>query len=305
MLKLAVSARALFDMDECHSVYLAHGQAGYKDYMRKTENVPLMPGPALSFVRKMLALNTPGGPRDKVEVILVSASTHDAGVRIANSIQFHRLPIECLTFATAAPRHKYLRAMNVHLFLSTSPSAVAEAIAHGLGAAVIGTKVHSKQSDDDVIRIATDGDAALFGKESDEYFEAHGLEAFRDHEVANANTPLDGGPLKDFFMKIFSIKRDFGDEASRIRTALVTARSNPAHERVLRTLRSWDGHMDDIIFADGHTKGPLCAAFNADIYFDDASRHITSCDEHGVLAGHVPFGRGQGIANRNFVSVTT
>jgi 5'-nucleotidase len=81
-------------------------------------------------------------------------------------------------------------------------------------------------------------------------------------------------------------------EDAPIRTALVTARSAPAHERVIRTLRDWNVRLDEALFLGGRAKGPFLDAFGADIFFDDSEHNIASARGH-VAAGHVP----HGIAN--------
>ena len=77
-----------------------------------------------------------------------------------------------------------------------------------------------------------------------------------------------------------------------LRTALVTARSAPAHERVIRTLRAWNIRLDESLFLGGMNKSMFLQAFGADIFFDDQLGHIESASEH-VSAGHVP----SGVAN--------
>ena len=67
------------------------------------------------------------------------------------------------------------------------------------------------------------------------------------------------------------------------------ARSAPAHERVIRTLRAWDIRIDEALFLGGLEKGPFLKAFGADIFFDDQRGHVESARKH-VASGHVPFG---------------
>jgi 5'-nucleotidase len=74
-----------------------------------------------------------------------------------------------------------------------------------------------------------------------------------------------------------------------IRTALVTARAAPAHERVVRTLREWDIRIDESLFLGGLSKGDFLNSFGADVFFDDQQAHCTSASEY-VATGHVPHG---------------
>ena len=85
---------------------------------------------------------------------------------------------------------------------------------------------------------------------------------------------------------------EFSTDNSPIRTALVTARAAPAHERVIRTLRAWNIRIDEAMFLGGMDKGQFLKNFGADIFFDDQKGHCESASQH-VPTGHVP----HGIAN--------
>jgi 5'-nucleotidase len=101
---------------------------------------------------------------------------------------------------------------------------------------------------------------------------------------------LAGGPFRGCLVALHRLQAAFpAGEASPIRTALVTARSAPAHERVIRTLRDWDVRLDEALFLGGRPKGPFLDAFGADIFFDDSQHNIDSARDH-VAAGHVPHG---------------
>jgi 5'-nucleotidase len=80
----------------------------------------------------------------------------------------------------------------------------------------------------------------------------------------------------------------------RIRTALVTARSVPAHDRAIRTLMSWDIEVDEAMFLGGLEKGPFLQVFEPDFYFDDQFAHVQSAVKASVSAGHVE----AGVVNR-------
>ena len=68
-----------------------------------------------------------------------------------------------------------------------------------------------------------------------------------------------------------------------------TARSAPAHERVILTLRAWGVRLDEALFLGGRDKGPFLEAFGADIFFDDSTANVESARRH-VATGHVPHG---------------
>ena len=91
----------------------------------------------------------------------------------------------------------------------------------------------------DQLRIAFDGDAVIFGDESERVSREQGIEAFGIHERERAREPLSGGPFRGFLQALHDLQEAFPvGEGAPIRTALVTARSAPAHERVIRTLRA-------------------------------------------------------------------
>ena len=70
----------------------------------------------------------------------------------------------------------------------------------------------------------------------------------------------------------------------------MTARSAPAHARVIKTLRSWNIRIDEVCFLGGLEKGEFLRAFGADIFFDDQKKHCQSAVQKAVPAGHVPSG---------------
>lgn len=297
MLTIAVSSRTLFHLEDSHEVFVSKGQNAFNEYMKSKENTPLRPGTAFSLVRKLLELNSGRGSskRDRVEVILLSRNSPDAGMRVMNSIEHYGLDIERAVFSQGTDRFRYARALGAHLFLSATPSDVKTAIESGIAAATILPSETTDASEDKVVRIAFDGDSVLFNSEADDVYRERGLEAFRQQEVEKANVPLGAGPFKVFLEELHTIQKSFNAEDCPIKVALVTARGMPAHARVLHTLRHWDIRLDEGIFAAGCPKGPLLEAFGADIFFDDTQKNIESAHNHNIPGGHVPFGTGQGI----------
>jgi len=289
-LTVAITSRALFDLEHSHALYEREGVEAYQAHQRAHEDAPLAPGIAFPLVRKLLALNV-GTPADapRVEVILLSRNSSDTGLRIFNSIHHHNLAISRATFTSGAPTWPYIRPFGAHLFLSANPESVRRALEHGVAAATILPAV-AAQSSHDQLRIAFDGDAVIFGDESERVSQEQGLAAFHDHETTRAREPLSGGPFRGFLDALHRLQAAFPvGENAPIRTALVTARSAPAHERVIRTLREWDVRLDEALFLGGRDKGPFLETFGADIFFDDSSRNIDSARRH-VAAGHVPHG---------------
>ena len=288
-LVVALSSRTLFDLDESNRVFEEEGVEAYRQYQIAREDEPLEPGVAFPLVQKLSRLNAqlPG----RIEVILLSRNAADTGLRVFNSIQHHGLATERAAFCGGESPYRYMEAFGCDLFLSTVAEDVRHALAAGVAAATL-LPSKAQSGGDDLLRLAFDGDAVLFSDEAEQVFKREGLEAFRSSERDAAKRPLQGGPFKAFLAAVHRIQQEFSPDACPIRTALVTARSAPAHERVIRTLRAWDIRLDESLFLGGWSKGAFLKAFGADIFFDDQALHCDSARDH-VAAGHVP----HGIAN--------
>jgi 5'-nucleotidase len=290
-LVVAITARALFDLEKGHALFEDQGLDAYAEHQRTHENDILEPGIAFPLVRKLLALNV-GAPADapRVEVVLLSRNSSDTGLRIFNSIEHHGLAIARAVFTSGEPTTPYIQPFGAQLFLSANPDSVRRALRDGVAAATIlpakaATQVHGQ------LRIAFDGDAVIFGDESERVSQEDGLAAFHAHETERAHEPLSGGPFRGFLAALHALQSAFPAEDSPIRTALVTARSAPAHKRVILTLREWGVRLDEALFLGGRDKGPFLATFGADIFFDDSQQNISNARLH-VAAGHVPHGVG-------------
>lgn len=289
-LVIAISSRALFDLEEGHRVFREEGLEAYSRYQVEREDQPLAPGIAFPLVRKFLHLNQIAADRDtpRVEVILLSRNSADTGLRVFNSIEHHGLGITRAAFTNGQSPHPYVEPFGADLFLSAEPADVRAALEAGFAAATIVPSTAS-ESDSGQIRIAFDGDSVLFSDEAERVFKEQGLEAFSKAEKAAARQPLSIGPFKNFLDGIHRIQAEFASDVSPIRTALVTARSAPAHERVIRTLRSWGVRIDEALFLGGLDKSEFLKAFQADFFFDDQAGHCDSASRR-VATGHVPHG---------------
>ncbi|PPD49101.1 MAG: 5'-nucleotidase [Methylobacter sp.] len=287
-LVVAISSRALFNLDESHAIFEAEGKEAFCRYQIEHEEVALEPGYGFALVKKLLAINgkSPDGPL--VEVILISQNSADTGLRIFNSIDHYGLKITRAAFTSGVSPFSYIAPFGAHLFLSANAEDVSKTLAAGFAAATILSGSPSAHPNDQ-LRIAFDGDSVLFSDESEQIYQQQGLKAFADNERAQAKNPLPGGPFKDFLSALQHIQNQFAADNSPIRTALVTARSAPAHERVVRTLRTWGIRIDEALFLGGLPKGPFLQAFDADIFFDDQKAHCESAAEH-VTTAHVPHG---------------
>ena len=286
-LVVATSSSALFDLAESDRIFKEQGLQAYQDYQIAHEDDPLQPGDAYPLVKKLLSLNqrTPDEPR--VEVILLSRNTADTGLRVFNSIEHWGLPITRAAFCGGESPYRYISAFGSHLFLSTDPDDVKQALAMGFAAAHIIAPVEKTETDSQ-LKIAFDGDAVIFSDASEQVYQAQGLKAFTDSEKAAAKQPMEGGPFKPFLHALHDLQQIFKDDCP-IRTALVTARSAPAHERVIMTLRQWGIRIDESLFLGGLDKGSFLKSFGADVFFDDQEGHCLSASKH-VTAGHVPHG---------------
>jgi 5'-nucleotidase len=287
-LVVAISSRALFDLTDSHRVYTELGVETYHRYQIEHEDELLEPGPAFALVTKLLRLNRLS--KQYVEVILLSRNSADTGLRVFNAIKHYGLDITRAAFTKGEPTSRYVPAFGAHLFLSADTDDVRRALEDGYAAATIFPSVFRNETDE--LRIAFDGDAVLFSDEAERVYQSAGLAAFAESERDAAAKPLTGGPFKEFLAALHRIQADFPEDRSPIRTALVTARSAPAHERVIRTLRAWNIRIDEALFLGGLDKGEFLRAFGADIFFDDQTRHVESAAQH-VPACHVP----HGIAN--------
>lgn len=289
-LVVAISSRALFDLEEGHEIYIKQGVEAYCKYQIEHEDEILEPGVAFILVKKLLSLND--ADNEKVEVILLSKNSADTGLRIFNSIKKHNLLIVRAAFTSGESLYRYIKPFDTDLFLSAEPSDVREALEMGFAAAAILPSA-SRSHDGGPLRIAFDGDAVLFSDEAEKIYREGGLAAFDAAELSSANDPLPGGPFKEFLASLHRIQKEYSIEDSPIRTALVTARGAPAHERVIRTLRAWDIRIDEAIFLGGKPKGEFLKAFGADIFFDDQTGHCEAAAEH-VPSAHVL----HGVANQ-------
>ncbi|MGV8863580.1 MAG: 5'-nucleotidase [Pseudomonas sp.] len=286
-LVLAISSRALFDLRESHAVYETEGVGAYRQYQIEHEDEILEQGDAYLLVEKLLSLNA-RLETSRVEVLLVSRNSADTGLRVFNSIQHYGLDITRAAFVGGRSPYPYLAAFGCHLFLSTHAEDVRSALDAGFAAATI-LSGGARRAASAELRIAFDGDAVLFSDESERVYQSDGLEAFQASERESAREPLRGGPFKPFLAALNLLQREFPEDACPIRTALVTARSAPAHERVIRTLREWNIRLDESLFLGGLEKSAFLEAFAADVFFDDQPGHCEKARDV-VATGHVPHG---------------
>jgi len=286
-LVVAISSRALFDFEEENQVFEASDDRAYMQLQLARVDSPAKPGVAFSLVNKLLAFNVGDAPR--VEVVILSRNDPVSGMRVFRSAKHYGLPIQRGVFTRGQSPWRYLRPLSANLFLSTNEADVRSALNAGVPAArVYPQSARASDAHPNEVRIAFDGDAVLFSDEAEQVFQRDGLDAFQTHERDQAQTPLAAGPFKPLLEALHRLQRDPSGEM-HIRTALVTARSAPAHERAIRTLMDWHIDVDEAMFLGGLPKGEFLREFEPDFFFDDQTGHIENALPH-VPAGHVAAG---------------
>jgi len=289
-LVVAISSRALFDFEEENQRFEAGNDRDYMALQQTRLDQPAKPGVAFSLVRKLLAFNADGAP--KVEVVVLSRNDPISGMRVFRSAAHYGLNIQRGVFTRGESPWRYLRPLKAQLFLSANEADVRSSLQAGVAAArVLPLSAHASSAHPHELRIAFDGDAVLFSDEAEQVFQREGLDAFQSHEITHANTPLPAGPFKPVLQALHRLQQE-GGGGMKVRTALVTARSAPAHERAIRTLMDWRIEVDEAMFLGGLAKGEFLREFEPDFFFDDQAGHIASAAAH-VPAGHVS----AGIAN--------
>ncbi|MDX2758014.1 5'-nucleotidase [Streptomyces europaeiscabiei] len=296
-LVVGIASSALFDLAEADVVFRDQGEEVYRAYQEEHLDDTLDKGVAFPFIRRLLSLNdlSPGDPL--VEVIILSRNDPDTGLRVMRSIQSHRLPISRAIFMQGRSPYRFMPALNMSLFLSANEDDVREAVALGLPAGrVLGPAV-ADEGDDQDLRIAFDFDGVIADDASEQVYQTDGIESFRFHEAANAATPHDPGPLRDFLAGVNRLQRREEEQRAvdaeykiRVHVSLVTARDAPAHERPVRSLKNWGVTVNDAFFLGGIDKSTIMEVLKPHIFFDDQVGHLTGT-ARSTPSVHVPFGK--------------
>ena len=296
-LVIGISSRALFNLEQENKIFEEQGLDAYEEYQIKHERDILQKGSAFQLVKAFLSLNELQNKR-LVEVIVMSRNSPNTSLRIFNSIEDYGLDITRAALSGGAEIASYLKAFKTDLFLSANEHDVKQAIDNDIAAGVIllsnphvdpRTKIRQ-------IRIAFDGDAVLFGADSERIYQQKGMEAFMEHEHTKADIPMNKGPFANFLMALSNIQSLFNEkEKSPIRTALVTSRNAPAHERAIKTLRAWNVRVDEAFFLGGVSKKDVLSAYGAHIFFDDQRTHAEPASEV-VASAVVPYREGDNPA---------
>lgn len=272
-LVVAISSRALFNFEEENQVFEATDDSAYMQLQLERLNLSAEPGVAYPLVKKLLSFNN--GTQQNVEVVILSRNDPVSGLRVFRSAKNNDLLIERGVFTRGRPPYHYLKSLQANLFLSANENDVRATLEAGFPAAMVFPK--SKQiaeSHPNEIRIAFDGDAVLFSDEAEQVFQSKGLDAFVAHESNKVAIPLPPGPFKPLLEALHRLQNAVeAGHPMKIRTALVTARSAPAHERAIRTLMAWGVTVDEAMFLGGLPKKDFLKEFEPDFFFDDQVGH--------------------------------
>ena len=287
-LVVAISSRALFDFEEENRVFEETDDRAYMELQLSRLEVAAKPGVAFPLVKKLLAFNT--GGETPVAVVVLSRNDPVSGLRVFRSAQASQLQLERGVFTRGRDPYPYLTSLGANLFLSAREQDVRAALAAGFAAArVYPDSAVAADRHPEEIRIAFDGDAVLFSDEAERIYEQGGLAAFQAHETERATVPLPPGPFKPLLEALQRLQTQAPDAPMRLRTALVTARSAPAHERAIRTLMAWNIQVDEAMFLGGLEKADFLREFEPDFFFDDQTGYCDTASRVGPT-GHVVSG---------------
>ncbi len=287
-LVIGISSRALFSLEAEEKIFRDDGLVRYKEYQLAHETDVLKPGVGFPLVKGILGLNAKIESKRTTEVILMSKNDSESSLRIWNSITSYGLDITRGAFTGGAPVAQYLGAYSVDLFLSFDAVDVQSAVDAGIAAALLFHHPDNLSEEVDQIRIAFDGDAVLLSDESERIYKEQGLEAFLRHEKENARKPLPDGPFAKLLKMLHFVQTKCGINNAVMRTALITSRNAPSHERVIRTLREWGVSVNETFFMGGVPKHEILCAFKPHIYFDDQMLHLED-SANTVPTGRVPY----------------
>ena len=295
-LVVAVASSALFDLTESDQIFRERGEDAYREFQRKNKDVQLPKGIAFPFIRRFLNINNAYPDKLPVEVILLSKNDPETGLRVFSSIAHYGLDITRAAFLTGKSPHEYIPAFNVSVFLSANENDVFDAVAAGHPAGTVLPSSASDADDDNALRVAFDFDGVIADDEAEVVYKTGNLDTFQKHELRRVHVPHRPGPLADLFRKLsffqkLERKRELGTPNYKriLRTAIVTARNAPAHERVVTTLRDWGVAADETFFLGGIEKSRILEVFRPHIFFDDQMTHLASA-AGSIPCVHIPFG---------------
>lgn len=297
-LVVAVSSRALFDLEKENKLFEEQGYAAFRDYQVQMRNEPLQPGVAFPFVKRLLGLNRFFPDREPFRVVALSRNSPETACRFFHSCRHYNLPINAGAFTSGQSTFPYIKAYRVSLFLSANAENVNRAIDAGLpGGLVLPSPAFQDDDEDSSLRIAFDFDGVLANDESEICYQEKGLSAFEQHEAERASTPHEPGPLRDLFAKLSYFQRlDYRERGTQnphfrpaIRISIVTSRGAASEERLITTLKSYGMSAAELFLMDGLAKEDVLEAIRPHIFFDDQIRHLEKTQRF-IPSVLVPFG---------------
>lgn len=295
-LVVGVASCALFDLEASDAVFRRDGEQKYREYQRDHLDNALAPGVAFPFIRRLLTLNDLSEDERLVEVVILSRNDPETGMRVMRSVQRHGLDITRAIFMQGRAPYQFMGPLHMSLFLSANEDDVREAMSLGFAAGhVVGPGVDDDGGND--LRIAFDFDGVLATDSAEQVYQKSTLEDYQRNEAALADEALPRGPMADFLGKINRIQgiedacsaRDPQGFQRRVRVAVVTARSAPAHERPINSIRQWGLSVNDAFFLGGIEKGPILEVLQPHIFFDDQRRQVEGASL-STPSVHIPFG---------------
>lgn len=296
-LVVGVSANALFHLEEEDEIFKTKGLAAYRDYQLENRLTPLKKGAAFPFIRRLLHINEVYTSEKPIEVVLMSKNSPEIGIRVLNSIKHYDLDITRAVFTSGNPVFEYIPAYNISLYLSTNEQQVKLAIEKGFAAGkVIAKEQIDDLSDDKELRIAFDFDGVIADDESEKIFRHKGLDEYHAHETEHSINPHKPGPVADFFKKISVFQKLESEKAAKnpgykkvLKTAIITARSAPAHERAINTVHAWGVTVDELFLLGGIDKSRVLNIMRPHIFFDDQMVNLDG-ELYNIPLVHIPFG---------------
>ncbi len=295
-LVIGLASSALFNLDESDKVFQKLGEDAYRKYQRKHQEKVLEKGVSFPFIKRLLSLNEIDPKNPLVEVVLLSKNDPDTGLRVMHSIEHYGLNMTRAIFLQGGEPHKYIKPLDISLFLSAHENDVKEAILSGSSAGQVLESNITDDEDDKELRISFDFDGVIADDSSESVYEKDGIDGFLKHEKEMANVPVNAGPLQEFLQKISIIQKrelkykdEHPDYEPKLKVSIVTARSAPSHERVINTMRTWDIMVNEAFFLGGIEKKKVLEVLNPHIFFDDQKLHLEKASD--VLPSvHIPFG---------------
>jgi len=294
-LVVGISSNALFDLVEEDKTFKEKGLDAYRKYQIENKQKVIKKGVAFPFIKRLLHINDVYIDEKPVEVVLLSKNSPETGIRIFNSIKYYELDITRAAFMSGESPFEYIPAFNISLFLATDKNDVQLAVKSNMPAGrVLNTQIH----DDDIkeLRVGFDFDGVVADDEAEKIYKEKGIEKYYEYETKHSQDALRPGPLGDFFKKLayfqkLETKKQLSDRSYRkiLKTAIITARNAPAHERAVNTLKEWGVTVDEMFLLGGIEKKRILEVMKPHLYFDDQLIHLSD-EIKNIPLVHIPFG---------------